>query len=70
MREKQPTPNLISKHIKTKYQSGAKRDTMKNISKIIIAALLAITFALSAQPVKAETTPSNQTICGAIGGDF
>ncbi|HQV69309.1 MAG TPA: hypothetical protein PLJ62_04455 [Thermoflexales bacterium] len=43
---------------------------MKNISKIIIAALLAITFALSAQPVKAETTPSNQTICGAIGGDF
>jgi len=46
------------------------RDIMKNISKIIIAALLAVTFALSAQPVKAETTPSNQTICGAIGGDF
>ena len=42
---------------------------MKNISKIIIAALLAVTFALSAQPTYAkETSPDqNQTILGMIG---
>ncbi|HQZ99427.1 MAG TPA: hypothetical protein PLJ62_04450 [Thermoflexales bacterium] len=42
---------------------------MKNISKIIIAALLAVTFALSAQPTFAQSDGpvKNQTILGAIG---
>lgn len=41
---------------------------MKNISKLIVAALLALTFAFSAQPAFAGgNVPSNNQINGMIG---